>query len=63
MFSKTMTESVEDFIRNLTRKAREFAADRHYFSTACQHNEHALCRLECKFCGEPCKCHCHKETQ
>jgi len=32
----------------------------HYFSTACQHDEHETCRKVCKFCPEKCRCDCHK---
>jgi hypothetical protein len=36
---------------------------RHYFSTACLHDEHETCRKVCKFCPEKCRCACHKEGQ
>ena len=31
----------------------------HYWSTYCIHDEHAICRLTCKLCGEKCQCRCH----
>jgi hypothetical protein len=31
-----------------------------YRSTACLHNMHAACRVDCKYCGVPCVCCCHK---
>lgn len=35
--------------------------DRHdYLSTACHHGLCVDCRLACKFCGEPCRCNCHR---
>lgn len=33
-----------------------------YLSTACFHNVHGECRLECKFCAAPCRCSCHRMT-
>ena len=33
---------------------------RHYISTACHHEQHEKCRLDCKFCDAPCRCTCHK---
>lgn len=32
-----------------------------YISTACHHGIHARCRKMCKFCDQPCGCHCHKD--
>lgn len=32
-----------------------------YLSTACIHELHDRCRLECKFCGDACRCACHQE--
>lgn len=43
----------------------------HYYSTSCLHKEHEYCQKakgvagvkkpsECKFCGKPCKCWCHR---
>lgn len=33
--------------------------DHVYTSTACQHDRHGECRLQCKFCEVPCDCFCH----
>ena len=33
--------------------------EHYYISTACQHEEHEVCRLHCKFCGTGCLCACH----
>lgn len=30
-----------------------------YVSTACLHEFHPRCRMTCKFCTVPCRCHCH----
>lgn len=30
-----------------------------YVSTACQHDQHGVCRKACKFCGTRCLCPCH----
>jgi hypothetical protein len=30
-----------------------------YLSTACHHNRHSECRLQCKFCEAKCCCECH----
>lgn len=32
-----------------------------YISTACFHEQHNVCRLECKFCSSFCLCKCHYE--
>lgn len=32
----------------------------HYTSTYCIHDHHDQCRLTCKICADPCKCHCHE---
>lgn len=32
-----------------------------YLSTACFHGLHERCRKECKFCGQWCKCKCHRQ--
>lgn len=29
-----------------------------YVSTACMHGHHEMCRLQCKYCAEPCRCGC-----
>ena len=39
--------------------ARAFAIASHYISTACIHDNHDGCRLECKTCAKPCRCSCH----
>jgi len=31
-----------------------------YLSTACLHDEHESCRLNCKFCVAFCSCGCHR---
>lgn len=37
-----------------------FLAGEHiYISTACLHDRHELCRLECKYCNAPCWCDHH----
>lgn len=30
-----------------------------YLSTACFHEQHLECNLECNFCATPCLCQCH----
>lgn len=35
----------------------------HYTSTACRHDVHTDCRRSCKFCGEECRCDCHKTSE
>lgn len=34
--------------------------DHDYLSTACLHELHERCRMNCKFCGVGCKCPCHE---
>lgn len=31
-----------------------------YIATACIHDHHEMCRLECKYCATACRCACHK---
>ncbi len=33
-----------------------------YLSTACQHDEHGLCRRTCKYCSAKCRCDCHQKN-
>ena len=30
-----------------------------YIATACIHDHHEMCRLECKYCATACRCACH----
>lgn len=34
----------------------------HYVSSYCIHEDHENCRLTCKTCKDPCRCHCHGGT-
>lgn len=34
-----------------------------YFSTACNHNMHEMCRKQCKYCSEYCICYCHQDKE
>jgi hypothetical protein len=43
-------------------EAVSLALRAHYFSTACAHMKHELCKLACKYCGAPCRCVCHRSA-
>ena len=34
-----------------------------YLSTACYHELHESCRLQCKFCEATCVCPCHAKKE
>jgi hypothetical protein len=42
-----------------TKNASVYAMAHNYISTACYHDLHAKCRLDCKWCEEKCDCYCH----
>lgn len=41
----------------------EALAQRHYLSTACFHDLHSSCRLQCKYCDTKCSCSCHVKAE
>ncbi len=46
-----------------TKLEQENAKALHYKSTACYHEQHGNCRLQCKFCTEQCSCQCHTQIE
>lgn len=56
---RALRERIEETLKQID----DLLEDDHYTSTACWHDLHKICRLECKHCGEPCKCECHEGTR
>lgn len=53
-------DKIDAAVAKIRAQPNRRATDPHtYVSTACHHQKHDLCILECKYCQAPCQCACH----